>query len=112
MFPTCWIVRLYWTIFKLSKFKEFNSHNQNATGQSEQYADEGYPGYLKIIFVFGDTILAKLTSFFAIHLLIVVLIHCILERPKYVFYKRCIAIYLLPVIARYLEVSPACLEVS
>lgn len=98
-------------IFKLSKFKEFNSaYNQTTIEQSDQYADEGY---LKIIFAFGDTIIAKLISFLAIHVLIVAIVNCLLEGPsKFYFYKNCIACYLLPVIARYFEVSPYYLEVS
>ena len=98
-------------IFKLSKFKEFNSaYNQTIIEQTDQYAEEGY---LKIVFAFGDTIIAKLISFLAIHVLIVAIVNCLLEGPqRFYFYKNCIGCYLLPVIARFFEVSPYYLEVS
>lgn len=99
-------------IFKLStKFKEFNNaYNQTTIEQNDEYA-EGR-GYLKIIFAFGDTIIAKLISFLAVHVLIVAIVNCLLEGPqKFYFYKNCIGCYLLPVIARFLDVSPYYLEI-
>lgn len=98
-------------IFKLSnKLKELNNaYNQTTIEQNDEYAEEGY---LKIIFAFGDTIIAKLISFIAVHILIVAIVNCLLEGPqKFYFYKNCIGCYLLPVIARFLEVSPYYLEV-
>lgn len=100
-------------IFKLSKFKEFNfqqAYNQTTIEQNDQYAEEGY---LKIVFAFGDTLFSKLLSFVVIHVLIVAIVNCLLEGPqKFYFYKNCIACYLLPVIARFLEVPPFYLEVN
>jgi len=99
-------------IFKLgTKFKEFNNaYNQTTIEHNNEYAEEGY---LKIVLAYiGDTIIAKLISFIAVHILIVAIVNCLLEGPqKFYFYKNCIFCYLLPVIARFLEVSPYYLEI-